>query len=175
MNSCQSVYLRMETQSELTCESSGTNEQLSLCSPRDRRFLNDEWSQARWFEHWWMLAIVIHLRLVGFFQPLRPLIEIFTSMTISGEKFLVLFINPLAAHRLHCDLVAALFTDCRCSLRRGVSPRLKWLTLILSAHFFLIMWFVSFGNRSWPQPRLFMKIQDSNVLLFVEGRKNSYE
>lgn len=160
MNSCQSVYLRMETQSDLTCESSGTNEQLSLCSPRDRRFLNDQWSQARWF---WTVMNVGHCNPFEI-SGLRPLIEIFASITISTEKFLVLFRNPLASHCLHCNLVAALFTGCRCSLWRGVSPRLKWLALILSAHFFLIMGFVSLGNRSWPQPRLFMKIQDSNVL-----------
>lgn len=67
-----------------------------------------------------------------------------------------------------CSPVASLFTGCCCCLTRGVSPRWNQPASILSAHFFLIRWFVSLGvNRSQPPPQLFMKMLDSGIFFFV--------
>lgn len=51
-----------------------------------------------------------------------------------------------------CNHVALVFTGCCCSLWGDMSPHWKWSASILSAHFFLIRWFVSLGN--WSQPQL---------------------
>lgn len=72
---------------------------------------------------------------------------------------------PLSAGLLHPCLQAAVAVSREAYHHVGSGP------LILSAHYFLIRWFVSLGNRSQPQPQLFMKILDSSVLLFVLGRK----
>lgn len=91
MNSCPSVYLRMETQSDLTWESSGIHEQLCSCSPRISIFLMMSGLKlADLNRH--MLSIVTHLRLEFYNYYL------IVSITISAETFLVVFSNPLSSH-----------------------------------------------------------------------------
>lgn len=64
--------------------------------------------------------------------------------------------------------VALVFTGYCCSLWRDMSPHWKWSASILSAHSFLIRWFVSLGNWSQPQPRSLWKFKPATYPVLCE-------
>lgn len=75
------------------------------------------------------------------------------------------------------NLVASMFTGFCCSLtfplEREMSPHWKWSLSILSAHFFLIRWFVSLGNCIQLQT-VYWNSRQQQTLSFCFKKKSSW-
>lgn len=133
---------------------------------------------------WWILSTAVYTpRVIIFFcvDRLTPVMELFLSHLhyihrvrhAIGLKYILKWTGWLCRSFIF-NLVALVFTGCYRSLRRDMSPHWKWSASILSAHFFLIRWFVSLGNWSQPQPRCLWKFKAATYPLLCEKKKSSW-